>query len=106
MFVYILRCTDGTLYTGIAADIERRFKQHRGDIKGGAKYTHVHGAEYFEAVWETDNSTAARKMECALKKLKRSQKEMLAANPEKITTEFIPELAEYEFRVICSGKGI
>jgi len=38
-FVYILRCADETLYTGIAKDVEKRLQQHNTDDKAGAKYT-------------------------------------------------------------------
>ncbi|PID84369.1 endonuclease [Candidatus Gracilibacteria bacterium] len=37
--LYILRCRDGSLYTGITTDIDRRIKEHNGERKGGAKYT-------------------------------------------------------------------
>lgn len=99
MYIYILRCADDTLYTGIAADIERRIRQHRGIIKGGARYTHAHGVKYLEALWRTDDSSAARKLEYALKKLKRSEKEALIKNPVLITDKFIPELSAYEYTV-------
>ncbi|MDO5149796.1 MAG: DUF5718 family protein [Oscillospiraceae bacterium] len=100
MFVYILRCTDDTLYTGITTDFEKRFKQHRGEIKGGAKYTRARGVKKAEALWETESPAAARKMEYALKKLKRSEKEKLIKSPEQITEKFIPSLAEYTFSVV------
>lgn len=38
-FVYMLRCKDGTLYTGITTDVERRVNEHNGNGKLGAKYT-------------------------------------------------------------------
>lgn len=37
-FVYIVSCSDGTLYTGITTDLERRLEEHNSD-KGGARYT-------------------------------------------------------------------
>lgn len=37
--VYMLRCADGTLYTGITTDIDRRLEEHNGLRNGGAKYT-------------------------------------------------------------------
>ncbi len=97
MYVYILRCADDTLYTGIASDMEKRLKQHCGLIKGGAKYTHAHGVKKIEALWSTDSSTAARKMECALKKLKRPDKENLIKNPCMITGISITSEEEYSF---------
>jgi putative endonuclease len=39
-YVYILRCEDGSLYTGITTDIERRFNEHRARI--GGHYTRSH----------------------------------------------------------------
>ena len=103
MFVYILRCTDDTLYTGITTDFEKRFRQHCGEIKGGAKYTRARGVKKAEALWETESPAAARKMEYALKKLKRSEKEKLIKSPEQITEKFIPSLAEYTFSVVTEN---
>ncbi len=42
-FTYILRCVDGTLYTGITTDIDRRMDEHNGldKNKKGAKYMRV-----------------------------------------------------------------
>jgi len=38
-YVYILECCDRTLYTGITTNLEKRLRQHNGEIVGGAKYT-------------------------------------------------------------------
>ena len=37
--VYVLECADGTLYTGIASDLDRRLRQHNGLLAGGPRYT-------------------------------------------------------------------
>ncbi len=37
--VYIVKCKDGIFYTGITNNLERRLKQHNGELRGGAKYT-------------------------------------------------------------------
>ena len=42
-WVYMLRCRDGSLYTGVTTDVERRFAQHRAGT--GAKYTRTHPPE-------------------------------------------------------------
>lgn len=74
-YVYILRCGDGSLYTGWTNDLEKRFKAH---VEGkGAKYTRGRGPlelVYFE---EFDNKIDAMKREYAIKQLKRVQKEKL-----------------------------
>ncbi|TGG91322.1 GIY-YIG nuclease family protein [Natronospirillum operosum] len=38
-WVYLVRCNDGTLYTGITTDLARRLRQHNGELAGGARYT-------------------------------------------------------------------
>jgi putative endonuclease len=76
-FVYILRCADDTLYTGVTTDICRRLDQHNGIIKNGAKYTR--NRQPVTLVYqETSNSRSeACKRECAIKDLSRIEKERL-----------------------------
>ncbi len=74
-YVYILRCGDGTLYTGITDDVLRRLAAHRAGR--GAKYTRGRGP--LELVWqeEVPNKSAALRREYQLKQLSRSEKEQL-----------------------------
>lgn len=72
-FVYIIRCDDGTLYTGIATDVERRFREHLGQPRG-AKF--FRGRKPLEVAWREgghDRSSACRR-EAAIKKLDRDGK--------------------------------
>lgn len=71
-WVYILRCRDGTLYTGITDDVERRLKAHNSGK--GAKYTRGRGP--VEMVYREQhlNKSAALKREIAIKKLSREEK--------------------------------
>jgi putative endonuclease len=72
-FVYILKCNDGTLYTGITSDIGRRIKEHNSS-KLGAKYTKVRRPVILVYSKEfTDRSTAMIE-EARIKKLTRSEK--------------------------------
>lgn len=76
-FVYLLRCNDGTLYTGYTTDLEARIRVHNGEGKGGAKYTRSRRPvtlAYFEEY--EDKSTALRR-ECEIKKLSKAEKEAL-----------------------------
>lgn len=71
-FVYILECADGSLYTGVATDVEKRFEEHKSGK--GAKYTRARGAKricYSE--YYTDKGTALKR-EIGIKKLSRTQK--------------------------------
>lgn len=75
-FVYLLRCSDGSLYCGITNDLKARLKKHNDGT--GAKYTRGRGP--VELVWKKKMKTPtdARKKEAEIKKLKKSEKELLA----------------------------
>ena len=70
--VYILRCADGTLYTGIAPDVEKRVQKHNEGK--GAKYTR--GRTPVELVYREDhpNRAEASKREYQIKQLSRAEK--------------------------------
>ena len=72
-YVYILRCADGTLYTGIAKDPHRRCAEHNGDGPG-ARYTS--GRRPVELVYteEAADRSAASRREAAIKRLSRREK--------------------------------
>lgn len=74
-YLYILRCGDGTLYTGITTDVPKRLEQHR--TGKGAKYTR--GRSPLELVYQEEcgSHSEALKRELAVKKLTREQKEVL-----------------------------
>ena len=77
-YLYILRCCDGTLYTGITTDVEKRLEAHRAGK--GAKYTRGRGP--LELVYRETcaGHSHALKREMAVKRLKRTQKEDMIAN--------------------------
>ena len=76
-YLYILRCGDGTLYTGSTTDVEKRLEAHRSGK--GAKYTR--GRAPLELVYreECGSHSDALKRESAVKKLTRIQKEAIIA---------------------------
>lgn len=73
-YVYIVRCADGTLYTGVAIDVGRRLRQHNGDIKGGAKYTSSRRPVLLLRTWDYPNRSTAQRREAQIKKMTRKQK--------------------------------
>lgn len=76
-FCYIVRCADGSLYTGITTDLTRRVKQHN-DGKGAA-YTRLHGpVELVYAEIQPDRGTATKR-ESQMKRFPRSKKLQLIA---------------------------
>lgn len=70
--VYVLRCGDGTLYTGIALDVAARLAQHQAGT--GARYTRGRGP--LEVVHQEafDSRSAASRREAAIKRLSRRDK--------------------------------
>ena len=77
-WVYILRCGDDSLYTGIATDVDRRLEEHRSGK--GAKYTRGRGpltVVYREAL---PDKGAALRREAAIKRLSRVEKLRLIEN--------------------------
>ena len=75
-YIYMLRCEDNSIYTGITTNLEHRMKEHFTK-ENCAKYTYTHTAKKLEIVWETENRVLASKLEYHIKKLKKSQKEEL-----------------------------
>jgi predicted GIY-YIG superfamily endonuclease len=74
--LYILRCGDGSLYTGIALDVARRLEEHRKGVRG-AKY--LRGRTPVELVFEqpAGDRAAAQRLEHRVKSLSRAEKEAL-----------------------------
>lgn len=76
-YVYMLRCQDDTIYTGITSDINRRMAEHFSKNKKSAKYVRSHKAKEIEAVWQCKNRSTASKLEFYIKRLSRNKKEKL-----------------------------
>ena len=72
-FVYILECSDKTLYTGIATDLERRLDEHNNSDKG-AKYTKIRRPLKLVYSEKSENRSSASKREYEIKKLSREKK--------------------------------
>ena len=75
-FVYIMRCADGTLYTGITTDLARREQEHNSE-KSGARYTRSRRPVVLVYSEEVANRSEASKREHAIKKLPLSGKMQL-----------------------------
>lgn len=80
-YVYIIRCVDNTLYTGITTDIQRRLHEHTTQVKG-AKYLRGRLPIKLELLLEVENRSIASKLENKIKQLSRSNKELIINNPD------------------------
>ncbi|WP_223292962.1 MULTISPECIES: GIY-YIG nuclease family protein [Shewanella] len=78
--LYMIRCNNGHLYTGVTTDIERRFKEHQAGGVKAAKYLRGKGPLSLAYSEDMGNRSEALKREIAVKKLTRKQKLLLISN--------------------------
>ncbi|MCF6330084.1 MAG: GIY-YIG nuclease family protein [Sulfurimonas sp.] len=71
--VYMIRCNDNTLYTGITTDLHRRVKEHNG-TKLGAKYTKARRPVKLVYYENCDDKVNAMQREYAIKQLSKEKK--------------------------------
>lgn len=81
--VYLLRCGDGSLYTGIAIDVARRLAEHEAGARG-AKYLRGRGPLELAFSQQVGDRSAASRLEYRIKRLSREQKEMLIRRPAQL----------------------
>ena len=75
--IYILECRDGSLYCGITNNIEKRLKQHKGEIIGGAKYTRSHWPCKLVYKEKSTSRSKALQREVIIKKMSKVEKQTL-----------------------------
>jgi len=76
-YVYLLECRDGSVYTGIATDVERRYAQHAAGR--GARYTRAHPPLRLLGQWEHPDRASASRAEYAIKQMTPAGKRALCA---------------------------
>ena len=76
-FVYLIECQDGSVYTGIAVDVDKRYAEHA--TGKGARYTRSHPPRRLLARFEHPDRSSALKAEYAIKQLPPEAKRALAA---------------------------
>ena len=75
--IYILECRDGSLYCGITNNIEKRLKQHKGEIIGGAKYTRSHWPCKLVYEEKSASRSKASQREAIIKNMSKDEKKAL-----------------------------
>lgn len=83
-YVYMIRCHDNSLYTGITNQLQKRMKEHYYKKKEGAKYTRARTVTKLEVVWSTHSRSDACKLEYYIKSLSKKHKEVLLGDPTSI----------------------
>lgn len=85
-FVYILKCADGTYYTGYTGDLLRRYKQHQS---GAIPRSYTKSRRPVELVWagEFETKEEARSNEKRIKRMNTARKETLIQEDESLTAQ-------------------
>jgi putative endonuclease len=86
-FVYIIHCSDDSLYTGITNDVRRRFEQHANGR--GAKYFYGRQPRRLVYVESAHDRSSATRRELCLKKLSRPQKALLIESDSNRIDDFV-----------------
>lgn len=81
--LYIVRCSDNTLYTGIAADVGKRMSEHESSPRG-SKYLRGKGPLRLEFAEEVGDRAIASMLEYRVKRLRRTRKEALISGHESL----------------------
>lgn len=82
--IYLVRCADGALYTGVAMDVARRIAEHNGKGTGGARYTRARRPVKLVYQEPAANRSIACKREYRIKQLNRREKLALIAAASRI----------------------
>ena len=85
-YLYMFRCENGSIYTGIAKDYLKRYEEHLS--RKGAKYTKAHKVLKIERVFLCNSSSIACSLESEIKKYVKKKKEAVISNPD----EFIKNI--------------
>ncbi len=81
--VYVIRCADNSLYTGISTDVARRFQQH-SEGRGGARYLQGRTPLTLEFSLPVGDRSQASRVEFRLKQLNKSEKERFLRQPKRL----------------------
>jgi putative endonuclease len=95
-YLYVLKCRDGTLYTGITTDVERRLAEHRRGA--GARYLKGRSPLMLLLQKKVGEKGLALKLENRVKRLSRAKKEQLVSLPgyfEELVQSIKPASCEY-----------
>jgi len=90
--LYVLECEDGTLYTGVALDLEKRFVQHLLGL--GAAYTRSHPPRRVLACRSYPSKGEALSAEYALKQIRREQKLQFFKSHEQLAGVQLPPVSQ------------
>jgi len=83
-FLYLIRCKDNSLYTGITTDVKRRFQEHQGNDRKGSKYLRGKAPLTLVLKKKIGDKSLTSKIEAKVKKLPKFKKELFVKGKIKI----------------------
>ncbi|HET8626322.1 MAG TPA: GIY-YIG nuclease family protein [Thermomicrobiales bacterium] len=95
-WVYVVRCADGTLYTGVAARLLARLREHNADDRRAARYTRGRRPVALHAARRCADRGEALRLERAVKRLPRMRKAALAGADGWLSADDALRVAEAE----------
>ena len=105
-YIYVLRCLDNSLYTGITTDVKRRFDEHTTRRSSAEKYTRSRKPNSIEIVWSSSSRSEASKLEYAFKKLSKTKKEEIISNPSLLKTYLEDKIDTSVYSVEIINVGV
>ena len=87
-YVYMVRCADGSHYTGSTPEPARRMQAHLSQSSAAAKYTRSHRVVALDALWQTDGRVDALRLEALIKQLPKAKKLALIERPDSLDALF------------------
>ena len=81
-YVYIVECSDGSLYTGYTTNVDRRLNEHNYSFSKGSKYTRSRRPVRLVYTETFSDLSSALKREHAIKKLSRKQKQQMITSAD------------------------
>ena len=87
-YIYMVLCADGSHYTGLCTDPQKRMREHTERTAACAKYTRSHPAVALDALWKTGSRSDAAKLEARIKRLSKAKKLALIERPEALDVVF------------------
>lgn len=99
-YIYILRCKDNSLYTGITTDPQRRLREHQEHTTSYSKYTASHTPVTMERIWQVVDRSLASRLEYRIKTLPKAKKEALIRDPNLLSVYFETVLDSSAYTVV------
>jgi putative endonuclease len=102
-FLYLIECEDGSVYTGIAVDVQARFDKHANGT--GARYTRLRKPRHLLASFELADRSSASRAEYWVKRLTATEKRALAAGVRTLESVLPVVEAEIEGEPEAEASG-